>query len=248
MTEGVIIQSAIRGGSWWRVCRCHTSTACNIDGIWLCLLNTGLFSGWRSIRWTFRKHETTHSTRRSAFISAINVHLWAWWVLSLHLPDVLIAHTSQREGFHSEKLWCRQRKWRNEGLHSLHLLCRRDNKSYMINQTDGTFSARLTTWNSSSTLSQSTVHTENYRKTCWKDVQQRAERKFLWGCFLFSTFSIDVQLTSSHGSKLKFLNCNFRLLFSSSHRRQKLKFLRRQNFTPCSENDREDLKPEPEPQ
>lgn len=151
MTEGVIIQSAIRGGSWWRVCRCHTSTACNIDGIWLCLLNTGLFSGWRSIRWTFRKHETTHSTRRSAFISAINVHLWAWWVLSLHLPDVLIEHTSQREGFHSEKLWCRQRKWRNEGLHSLHLLCRRDNKSYMINQTDGTFSARLTTWNSSST-------------------------------------------------------------------------------------------------
>lgn len=146
MTEGVIIQSAIRGWSWWRVCRCHTSTACNIDGIWLCLLNTGLFSGWRSIRWTFRKHETTHSTCRSAFISAINVHLWAWWVLSLRLPDVLIAHTSQREGFHSQKLWCRQRKWRNEGLHSLLLLCRRDNKSYVINQTDGAFSARLTTW------------------------------------------------------------------------------------------------------
>lgn len=25
---------------WWRFWRCHTSTACNIEGIWLCLLNT----------------------------------------------------------------------------------------------------------------------------------------------------------------------------------------------------------------
>lgn len=39
MTEGVIIQSAIRGWWRWRFSRCRTSTACNIKEIWLCLLN-----------------------------------------------------------------------------------------------------------------------------------------------------------------------------------------------------------------
>lgn len=103
MTEGVVIQSAIRGSWWWGFCRCHTSTACNIDGIWLCLLNGKLYEEplWKII--FSRKYKPTHTNTTTlffAFISAINVHLWAWWVLTSFsfarlwlFGNTLIAHS-----------------------------------------------------------------------------------------------------------------------------------------------------------
>lgn len=125
---------------------------------------------------------------------------------------------------------------------SIHLLCRRDNKCYVINQTEGTFGARLTTWwnvslNSSSAewlylkvqpTPRTSATEKHVEKTSfqllwqrWKDVQRRAERKFLWVVFSFQRSPL------MSNWRQKFLNCNFRLLFSSTC--LKLKFLWWQN-------------------